>query len=176
MSALDRHDPDLHFAQFPFFPWHAITLNLGEISCCKRHRDHLNLVYGICLDIAFGDFDFRTGGHLVLHELRCIVEMRPGQAVLFPSSSVTHENIPLVQVQNRAPQFRYSKTTYTAAANARYVHLGYQTLTAITKKHGKSVQETYEAEGHERWMTMWAKSAERTPQEYWKQKTLPSTL
>ncbi|KIO15368.1 hypothetical protein M407DRAFT_51980, partial [Tulasnella calospora MUT 4182] len=56
-----------------------------------------------------GKFNYKRGGQLVLHEYRLIIELQPGQLILFPSALITHCNIPLQKGEER-----YSLTLYSA--------------------------------------------------------------
>ena len=100
----------------PHILFPAMTLNIGPQTICWPHRDHLNLAFGICLDWVLGRFDHRKGGHLVLHEARRILQLAPGRVVLFPSASITHENIPIADGETR-----YSVTGYAAGGFWRFI-------------------------------------------------------
>lgn len=85
------------------------------------HRDAENLSYGICMVSAFGDFDWQNGGEIFLLEPRVVVQLRPGDLLMFPSASITHGNFAL---QERADEYRYSFTCYTAASLFQWVKNG----------------------------------------------------
>src|ERR1700693_1023532 len=80
-----------------------------------------NLSYGICTDFVLGDFDHTRGGHLVLHKSRHIAALRPGAILLFPSSCITHENIPI-----QASESRFSMTTYSSGGLRRFATKAYR--------------------------------------------------
>ena len=82
-------------------PFASFTLNVGDNSVCDAHVDGCNLAGGLCLDSPFGDFDYQRGGHLILHELKLVLEVPPGSIVLFPSAIITHENIPIQEGERR---------------------------------------------------------------------------
>ncbi|KAK7024596.1 hypothetical protein VNI00_016157 [Paramarasmius palmivorus] len=53
----------------------AFTVNFGPETICHPHLDLKNLAYGWCADnTALGDFDWRCGGHLVLWDLKLVIE------------------------------------------------------------------------------------------------------
>lgn len=58
----------------------------------------------------------------MLHEYRLIVELQPGQAVIFPSALITQCNIPL-----QPGDERYSIVLYSAGGLYRYVAYGCRT-------------------------------------------------
>lgn len=109
-------------------PFAAATLNLGPATVCWSHRDSGNAIGHMCLDGANGDYDWTAGGHLILHEAQLVIQLRPGDLILFPSALVTHANIPV-----SAGESRYSLTAYSAGALERYRQQGMQTKTRWRK-------------------------------------------
>lgn len=77
------------------------------------HRDVANLSYGVCMVSSFGNYDWEHGGELFLLEAGLIVQMQPGDLLIFPSASITHGNFDLSSTPG---QTRYSFTAYTAGA------------------------------------------------------------
>ena len=61
-------------------------LNIG--ACTTAHRDPLDLES--CLVSPFGDLQ---GSELCLFESRLVLNLRPGDLVVFPSSKITHFNL-----------------------------------------------------------------------------------
>ena len=57
-----------------------------------QHRDAANLVYGWCAITALGNFNPTRGGHLILWDMKLVVEFPPSATVLIPSSLVVHSN------------------------------------------------------------------------------------
>ena len=41
----------------------GLTVNMGPEASCVTHRDFLNLSFGLCCIMVFGDFDHTKGGH-----------------------------------------------------------------------------------------------------------------
>lgn len=123
----------------------AMTLNIGPQTVCHPHRDSRNLVTSVCGDMSAGLYDWRRGGHLILHEPRVIIELPPGVAILFPSSCLTHENITVGDGETR-----YSLTWYMAGTLVQFVDQGYR-----TQKQWAAVDtaglETYHAASGSRW-------------------------
>lgn len=100
---------------FPGSFFCATTLNLGPQTSTRPHRDSKNLVGGLCAVLALGNFDHRQSGHLILHELKVVLELKAGDLVFFPSAGITHSNSGL-----RAGETRYSIVQYTAGQNFNY--------------------------------------------------------
>lgn len=71
-----------------------------------KHKDVRNCPFVWCAIQALGRFDPRKGGHLVLWDLKLIIEFPP---VLIPFATLTHSNIPVADGDVRA-----SFTQYTA--------------------------------------------------------------
>jgi hypothetical protein len=95
--------------------------------CCHKHRDTQNCPFGWCAITALGDFDYTLGGHLILWELKLIIEFPHGHTVLIPSATITHSNTPVKG--NIAT--RVSITQYCAGSIFRYVDNGFRTDKAL---------------------------------------------
>jgi hypothetical protein len=72
--------------QSPVHPFCSFVVNIQVASW--GHRDPYDDV--ICLIIPIGSF---TGGQLCLFEPGIIIDMKPGDVVVFPSSRITHFNL-----------------------------------------------------------------------------------
>ena len=99
----------------------AIAINYGPKTVCLGHRDRGNLSYGWCAVTGFGKFDYRKGGHLILWELKLVVEMPPGCTVFLPSAIIKHSNTSI-----GSEETRYSIAQYTAGGLFRWVSRGFQ--------------------------------------------------
>lgn len=106
----------------------ASTVNLGPVTVCWSHRDGRNLGHGLCLIAPGGKFNPAKGGHLVLHEPRLIVKLRPGSLFLFPSACITHQNVPIGEGETR-----WSLTAYSAGGLWRFIAHGCKTRGAFIK-------------------------------------------
>ncbi|KAJ7824253.1 hypothetical protein B0H14DRAFT_3469499 [Mycena olivaceomarginata] len=60
-----------------------------------KHRDVCNLPFGLCAVQSLGNFDPPLGGHLVLWDLKLVVEFPAGALILLPSATVAIPNIPV---------------------------------------------------------------------------------
>lgn len=134
------------FIPSPELPFLASTLNLGPQTVCDRHLDAKNLAYGLCLVMALGDFDYRRGGHLVLHEAKVILELRPGSAVFLPSAVISHSNIKICPGETRM-----SFTAYYAGSIAQFIDNGLCCNSALPKYPLKKRKE----DGDLRWQNGW---------------------
>ncbi|TFK34097.1 hypothetical protein BDQ12DRAFT_727145 [Crucibulum laeve] len=108
MGKLLAHDPSLH-CNFSNSVFATATYNFGPCTVCFKHTDFANLPFGWCAITALGLYDYEKGGHLVLWDLKLIVEFPPGTTFLIPSAIIHHSNVPI-----GAKEMRYSFTQYTA--------------------------------------------------------------
>ncbi|KAF7293279.1 hypothetical protein HMN09_01206800 [Mycena chlorophos] len=99
----------------------AATFNLGPNVWTFKHRDVLNLPFGWCAITALGDFDHTKGGHLVLWDLKLVVQFPAGSTILIPSATLAHSNIPVGKDEHRA-----SFTQYTAGGLFRLIDNGFE--------------------------------------------------
>jgi hypothetical protein len=76
----------------------------------------------MCAVQALGDFNPKEGGHIILWELKLVIEFPPGALILIPSATVTHSNLPVGPGEHRA-----SFTQYTGGGLFRYVDNGFRT-------------------------------------------------
>ncbi|KAI0703089.1 hypothetical protein C8Q76DRAFT_697500 [Earliella scabrosa] len=134
-SRLRRNFHGNHFA--------CMTLNLGPNTVTSRHTDHLNVPWGWCAITAFGTYDYKQGGHLILWDLGIAFEFPPGATILIPSAILAHSNAAI-----QPGETRYSLTQYTAGGLFRWVECGLQS------------QKSFDAAGMQ---------ASQTPEERWKE-------
>ncbi|KZP13563.1 hypothetical protein FIBSPDRAFT_753265 [Athelia psychrophila] len=99
----------------------AATFNFGPTTCCFPHVDPGNLPFGMCAITALGDFDPKLGGHIVLWDLKLVIEFPPGATILITSASVKHSNVGIQDGETR-----YSFTQYAAGGLFRWVDHGFQ--------------------------------------------------
>jgi hypothetical protein len=99
----------------------AITFNFGPDVWTFKHRDPRNCPFGWCAIQALGNFNPKLGGHLVLWDLKMVIEFPPGALILIPSATLTHSNIPTQEGESRA-----SITQYCAGGLFRYVDNGFR--------------------------------------------------
>ncbi|TRM64738.1 hypothetical protein BD626DRAFT_399710, partial [Schizophyllum amplum] len=101
--------------------WAAITINHGPRTITLPHRDFSNVPWGWCPITALGRFDYRRGGHLILWDLRLVIQFPPGSTIIIPSSVLTHSNVAIGRHEKR-----FSITQYTAGGLIRWVDQGFR--------------------------------------------------
>ncbi|KAJ7705954.1 hypothetical protein B0H16DRAFT_1746966 [Mycena metata] len=85
------------------------AFNFGRNVWTFKHRDILNLAFGWCAIQALGRYDATLGGHLVLWDLKLVVEFPHGALILLPSA------------------------TFSAGGIFRYVDNGFQTVAELER-------------------------------------------
>lgn len=68
-------------------PFAGFVINLNVVTAA--HRDSKD-DDSVCLILAIGNFE---GGEVVLYEPGLVIDLRPGDFILFPSSKLTHFNL-----------------------------------------------------------------------------------
>ncbi|KJA25612.1 hypothetical protein HYPSUDRAFT_134699, partial [Hypholoma sublateritium FD-334 SS-4] len=132
----------------------CVAFNFGPRVCTASHRDQLNLPYGWCGIFAIGSFDSKLGGHLVLDDLKKIIEFPAGSLILIPSATLTHRNTPV-----QAYETRLSFTLFSAGGLFRFVDNGFQTEKDLRKKNPNQYTKMM-AEKKVRWRvgcSLWSK-------------------
>ncbi|KAH9042411.1 hypothetical protein EDB84DRAFT_1230672, partial [Lactarius hengduanensis] len=82
--------------------------------------EQANLPNGLCTVVSMRNCDYTLGGHLVLHELKLIMEFPPSYVILLPSASITHSNMRVSDNEWR------SSITYTAGSLFRWAAYRFQ--------------------------------------------------
>ncbi|KAJ7621788.1 hypothetical protein DFH06DRAFT_991468 [Mycena polygramma] len=128
-AKLRRAHPDLRrpFAHSVFF---CSAFNFGPNVWTFKHRDVLNLAFGWCAVQALGCFDPRKGGHLVLWDLKLVIEFPAGALILLPSATIAHSNVPVQDGDERA-----SFTQFSAGGIFRYIDNGCQTVEELAQSN-----------------------------------------
>ncbi|KAJ6549028.1 hypothetical protein DFH09DRAFT_926354, partial [Mycena vulgaris] len=128
-ASLHKSHPDLRrpFAHSAFF---CAAFNFGRNVWTFKHRDVLNLAFGWCAIQALGHFDPRKGGHLVLWDLKLVIEFPPGALILLPSATIAHSNVPVQDTEERV-----SFTQFSAGGIFRYVDNGCQTENQLAENN-----------------------------------------
>ncbi|KAJ7733360.1 hypothetical protein B0H16DRAFT_1768693 [Mycena metata] len=104
------------------------AFNFGRNVWTFKHRDILNLAFGWCAIQALGRYDATLGGHLVLWDLKLVVEFPHGALILLPSATVAHSNVPV-----REGEERVLFTQFSAGGIFRYVDNGFQTVAELER-------------------------------------------
>lgn len=130
---------------FPQSVFPCAAFNFGGNVWAYMHKDTQNCPYGMCAIQALGRFDPTKGGHLVLWELRLIIEFPPASLILVPSATITHSNIPV-----QAGDTRASFTQFCAGSIFRWVDYGFRTEAQFLKDDEKGFEHMASQKG-ERW-------------------------
>ncbi|KAI0360935.1 hypothetical protein OH77DRAFT_1393809, partial [Trametes cingulata] len=127
---------------FRDIPFANATFNLGPRCACIPHNDHLNVAWGMCAITAFGDYNPVTSAHLVLWQLKMVIEFPPSSTILIMSAVITHGNTALGDGERR-----YSFTQYSAGGLFRWVDSGHRTVSSLPRVPADRAAE----EGAARW-------------------------
>lgn len=107
---------------FPKSVFSCAAFNFGSNVWTFKHRDVCNLPFGMCAVQSLGNFDPQRGGHLVLWDLKLVVEFPAGALILLPSATIAHSNIPVDTGDERM-----SFTQFTAGGLFRHMDYGFRT-------------------------------------------------
>ncbi|KAJ2911954.1 hypothetical protein MD484_g8460, partial [Candolleomyces efflorescens] len=124
----------------------SAAFNFGPCVCTIAHRDCMNCPFGWCAIQSLGNFDHTLGGHLVIKELKLLIEFPPGPVILIPSAVFTHANTPVQAGEKRA-----SFTQYCAGALFRYVDNNFMTQDAFQASVSQEEFEMKMKEKKTRW-------------------------
>jgi hypothetical protein len=116
-----------------------MTFNFGPQTITFDHRDFANLAFGWCAITAIGKFDPKRGGHLILWDMKLVIEFPPGATILIPSAILRHSNVSL-----QPGEIRMSFTQYSAGGLFRWVDQGFRTAAdfeAADKKGKKNFDQ-----------------------------------
>ena len=114
----------------------GLTINLGPQTVTQKHTDALNIPFGWCVITALGNYDHKRGGHLVLWDLKMIIEFPPGSTIFIPSACISHSNVKIAD-----NECRYSMTQYTAGGIMRWVACGLQSHAALQRAGGQLLKD-----------------------------------
>ncbi|KZV99426.1 hypothetical protein EXIGLDRAFT_640618 [Exidia glandulosa HHB12029] len=116
---------------FPGFPMLGITLNTGRRVACPMHVDFKNAIFGMCVIAAFGRFNHRKHGLLILKEFKMLVQVAPGDVIFIPSALLTHGNTELGE-----GEVRRSWTMFNAGGLFRFKDAGFRTMQDLRRTGG----------------------------------------
>ena len=148
MGALYKKHPELE-RTFTNSIWSTSTFNFGPKTVCLDHIDFKNLAFGMCAITALGNFDPKLGGHIILWDLKMVIEFPPGTTSIIPSAILRHSNTLIQECETRM-----SFTQYTSGGLFRWVDYGFQgvsQLFAANKERKVELKAELEAEGSARW-------------------------
>ncbi|KAF7318610.1 hypothetical protein HMN09_00372000 [Mycena chlorophos] len=119
---------------FPASVFAAAAFNFRPRAWTHKHRDVLNLPFGWCAIIALGKFDDKKGGHLVLWDLKLIIEFPAGSLILIPSATLSHSN-----VKFQSHEMRALFTQFTAGGLFRFVDNGFRTEGRLCRRGTRGI-------------------------------------
>ncbi|KDQ52863.1 hypothetical protein JAAARDRAFT_138096, partial [Jaapia argillacea MUCL 33604] len=119
VNAVFNHHPNLR-RPFKSSVWPTVTFNLGPHSVTKEHVDTRNYTAGACPITVLGSYDPMKGSHMVLWDLKLIIEFPPGSTIILPSSTLHHRNTTI-----QPHEHRYSFTQYASGAIFRWFDYGF---------------------------------------------------
>ncbi|KAI0038048.1 hypothetical protein FA95DRAFT_1474810, partial [Auriscalpium vulgare] len=73
----------------------AATFNFRSKIATAPHHDYYNVSHGWCAITALGKHDPNYSGHLILYDLKFVIEFPPGSTILVPLALITHRNTPV---------------------------------------------------------------------------------
>jgi hypothetical protein len=116
----------------------CVTFNFGPQTVTFPHLDFLNLAWGWCFITALGWYDYRKGGHLIIWDLRLMIEFPPGATFAIPSAVLRHSNVSIQQGEKR-----FSITQYTSAGVFRFVNNGFKTNVTLEQEMTKEEAQAW---------------------------------
>jgi len=128
MSALMAKYPDIRLPFWNCKVFASFALNFGPRTVCYPHIDIKNLAFGWCCITALGDYDHRKGGHLVLWDVKMVIEFPPGTTIYLPSALLIHSNTSIA-----ANEERFSFAMYSAGGLFRWVEHNFVNETTYSK-------------------------------------------
>lgn len=134
----------------------CFTVNLGPRTVCYLHKDNKNLPYGWCALVALGRYNYKLGGHLILWDLKLVIEFPPGCTILLPSAVLSHGNTTVADGEHR-----YSFAMYTAGGIFRWVEYGFMSAESFWDSFandpvGRAAAEKKESERASRGLAMFS--------------------
>ncbi|KAF7371735.1 hypothetical protein MVEN_00030000 [Mycena venus] len=124
----------------------ACTFNFGPHAITVPHLDFANLAWGWCAITALGRFNPDRGGHLILWDLKLVIQFPLGSTVLIPPALIHHSNVPIA-----VDEFRASFTQYTAGGLFRWIRNGFKTDEQFERTTSVQEKEARAEEAKTRW-------------------------
>ncbi|KAK0475303.1 hypothetical protein EDD18DRAFT_1313288 [Armillaria luteobubalina] len=85
----------------------ASTFNFRPKTVTVKHMDSGNLLFGWCTIPVLSQFNSKKGIHLILWDLKLVIEFPPGSTVLIPSAVLQHLNMTVDCGETRYPFMQY---------------------------------------------------------------------
>lgn len=114
----------------------AASFNFGPNAVTFEHTDSGNKANGLCPIFCSGNFDARKGGHLVLRQLKLVIEFPAGCVAIIPSATLMHGNATIQPGEQRE-----SFTQYAAGGLFRWVQYGFRSWKCLAEDPGLLADE-----------------------------------
>ncbi|ESK96794.1 hypothetical protein Moror_6666 [Moniliophthora roreri MCA 2997] len=128
----------------------ATAFNFGPHVVSLDHYDYENRLDGFCaitpLCPSDGRYDYKKGGHLILWDLRLVIEFPPGTTILLPSAIFCHSNVAIGPKERR-----FSFAQYSSGHLFQYVEQGYRTEEAFWASLNSDEKAEAKARDKKRW-------------------------
>lgn len=134
LKEICENDPSLKRA--PYTDYAAISVNLKKSQGTFPHLDDKNSQQDMCGVTPTGTFDSTKGGHMILWELRLVIQFPAYSTIFLPSSLITHGNTPIAAGEERA-----SFVFYTAGGLHMFRDLGMSTLANLKKRYPQKAKQ-----------------------------------
>ncbi|GJN87490.1 hypothetical protein Rhopal_000439-T1 [Rhodotorula paludigena] len=93
-------DPDHPLrSRFGIFPLFCLNYTGGHPVHCAPHVDYKNVAGGVCVVMAYGEFDSSQRHWIYFHDLNIAVELPAGCCAIYPSSLLVHSNVSFVSAE-----------------------------------------------------------------------------
>ncbi|PBK81133.1 hypothetical protein ARMGADRAFT_948741, partial [Armillaria gallica] len=99
----------------------TVTFNFGPRTLCFWHTNSGNLPFGWCAITMLGCFKPCLGGHLVLWDLKLIIDFPPGSMILIPSAILRYSNTAISKGERQ-----YLFTQYSSGGIFCWIDYGFQ--------------------------------------------------
>jgi hypothetical protein len=105
----------------------AAAVNMARRGVSRLHRDGTNAPGAPCAITSAGHYDHTKGGHLILFELKLLIEFPVGSTILVPSGGISHANTDIQE-----GEIRHAIIQYIAGGLARWIAYGFKTWPELT--------------------------------------------
>ncbi|KAF6743218.1 hypothetical protein DFP72DRAFT_828408, partial [Ephemerocybe angulata] len=147
INTLFERQPEL-IRNFSNSAFPAASFNCGPTSVSFGHHDFNNLSFGLCALTPLGNFDYTRGGHLILFELKLVLEFPAGSTGLVPSSALRHGNTGIQPGEDRL-----SIAQYGAGGLFRWVAYDFCSGKSLdSTPAGRIYRVAVDGEPNERWL------------------------
>ncbi|KIY62221.1 hypothetical protein CYLTODRAFT_183552 [Cylindrobasidium torrendii FP15055 ss-10] len=135
--------PELSHLPWPYehSAYALTTVNFGPRTVCKTHRDHADFAFLMSVLKAFGPYDYKKGGHILLPTLGLAIQFPQGAEAYFPTARLPHANTEIGPHETR-----YSVTSYSGGGLFEWCYRGGLSKRGWRKYLAKYEKATEEAE------------------------------